>query len=59
MDNDIMRKIFRYAFMLILIWIGVAYISAGKLNTYDVITLILFIMACFIFIDMYYPIVTY
>ena len=59
MDNDIMRKIFRYAFMLILIWIGVAYISAGKLNTYDVITLILFVMACFIFIDMYYPIVTY
>jgi hypothetical protein len=59
MDNDITRKIIRYVFMVALIWLGVAYISAGKLDTYDVITLVLFVTACFIFIDMYYPVVVY
>ena len=59
MDGDIIRKILRYLFMLLMISIGVSYIANNKLDTKDIITLILFIMACFIFIDMYYPIVYY
>jgi len=58
-NNGIMRKIFRYLFMLLLTGIGVYYISACKLDTADIITLMLFIMSCFIFIDMYYPVVCY
>ena len=58
-QNDIMRKIFRYLFMLLLTWIGVSYIASNKLSTTEITTLILFIVACFIFIDMYYPVVSY
>ena len=58
-NNNIMRKILRYLFMLLLTGIGVYYISANKLDTKDIITLLLFIMSCFIFIDMYYPVVYY
>ena len=54
-NNDIMRKILRYAFMLILTWIGIVYITAGKLDTCDIVTLLMFIIICFMFIDMYYP----
>lgn len=58
-NNDIINKIFRYLFMLLLTWVGVYYISANKLDTSDIITLLLFIMSCFIFIDIYYPVVCY
>lgn len=57
--DNIIRKIIRYSFMFLLTWIGVLYISANKLSTTDIIILALFIMCCFIFIDMYYPIVRY
>jgi hypothetical protein len=58
-SSDITRKAFRYLFMLALTWIGVSYIASGKLDTRDTVTLLLFIMSCFIFIDMYYPVVCY
>ena len=58
-QNGTIRKILRYLFMLLLTGVGVYYISAGKLNTRDIVTLLLFFMACFIFVDMYYPVVCY
>lgn len=58
-NNGIMRKIFRYLFMLLLVGTGVYYISANKLSATDIITLLLLIMSSFIFIDMYYPVVCY
>lgn len=57
--NDMLNKIFRYIFLIILIWIGVSFIANGKLNIYDIITIVLFVMASFIFIDIYYPVVYY
>lgn len=58
-NNNIIRKILRYLFMLLLIWIGVLYISGNKLDTIDIITLILFVMSCYIFIDIYFPVICY
>lgn len=52
------RKIIRYLMMLLLIWLGITYITYEKLSTEDTIVIILFVMICFIFIDLYYPIVT-
>lgn len=56
--NDIFRKIIRYLAMLLFVWIGLMCISNG-LTTIDIITILFFVMSCFIFLDMYYPIVCY
>lgn len=53
------NKIFRYVFMLLLIWVGVTYITYGQLERIQIATIILFIMACFIFLELYFPIICY
>lgn len=51
------RKIVRYVIMLLLIWLGITYITYEKLSNEDIIVIVLFVMICFIFLDLYYPVV--
>ncbi|AYV84217.1 MAG: hypothetical protein Hyperionvirus19_41 [Hyperionvirus sp.] len=51
------RKIIRYILMLVLIWLGITYLTYGKLSNEDIVVIVLFVMICFMFIDLYYPIV--
>lgn len=55
--NDMVRKVVRYLLMLILIALGVSYIGHDKLSTCDVVTLVMFVTVCFLFLDLYYPVV--
>ena len=51
------RKILRYVFMLLLTLIAVSSIAYDKLDMKDIITITLFVTLCFLFIDLYYPVV--
>ena len=55
--NMNMRKLFRYLFMFMLTFLAVSSISDEKLNKYDLIILSMFATLCFLFIDLYYPVV--
>ena len=57
--NNSVRRVFRYVFMFLLVLIITAVLTYGKLELLDWIVLALLITACFLFIDLYYPIVTY
>lgn len=52
-----LRKILRYGFMFFLSYIAISSVSYGKLDTKDILTIAMFIMICFLFMDLYYPIV--
>ena len=50
-------KLFRYLFMFLLTLVGVSSISYTKLNKHDILTITMFATLCFMFIDLYYPVV--
>lgn len=55
MSEYTMRKIYRYIIMFILLLIGLIYISENKFTNMELLGLIFYIMACFLFMDVYIP----
>lgn len=55
-NNNIFRKIFKYLFMVLLTSLGITYISVNKLNRTELVSVIMYVIICFIFLDMYYPV---
>jgi len=53
------RRFFRYIFMFLLISFSTSALLCGKIDTLDIVTLAMLIMICFIFMDLYYPIIIY
>lgn len=53
------RRFFRYLFMFTLISFSTTALLCGKISTQDIVTLAMLIMMCFLFMDLYYPIVLY
>jgi heme/copper-type cytochrome/quinol oxidase subunit 4 len=51
------RKLFRYLFMFLLTLVAVSSIAYDKLDKKDIITITMFVTLCFMFIDLYYPVV--
>ena len=51
------RKIYRYIIMFVLLLVGLIYISEDKFTKTELLGIIFYMMACFIFIDVYIPIV--
>ena len=53
------NKLWRYLLFSAVTIIGCHYFSNDKLSTTEITTLVLFIMSCIIFMDIYLPIVFY
>lgn len=53
------RRFFRYIFMFLLVSFSTTALLCDKIETSDIITLAMLMMMCFIFMDLYYPIVIY
>lgn len=54
----IKQKIIRYLLMLILVTAGITFLTYDKLSNAEIINLVLLMMICFIFIDLYFPLLT-
>ena len=51
------RKIFRYLFMILVIWFATSFTIKDRAEVVDIASLSLIIMTAFIFLDLYYPII--
>lgn len=54
-----LRRFLRYIFMFLLVFISSVLVCGAKLTTMDIIMLSMLITICFLFLDLYYPIVLY